>query len=207
MGMKRPDMAISHAVDPGMDTSYRRDESRPERQVVEREKPKRARDVDPFQEDWALKQLIEHEGYRLNPYTDTRGFITGGIGHKFTKEDFDNFDPKWDEDKKSEYWAERFEEDLARSKTAAVAYAIKHDIPQDPKNIYVLTDMAFNLGKKGLSKFERFGKNLGAGDIENAILEMKQRSVDDPTPSKWYTQVPERVDSLAEILRSSHGSG
>ena len=54
MGIREPDMAISHAVDPGLDTSYRRDESRPEVSRNRREEPERARDYDLFEDDWGF---------------------------------------------------------------------------------------------------------------------------------------------------------
>ena len=156
--------------------------------------------------EWAVKKIIEHEGFRVEPYTDTRGFITGGIGHKFTKEDFQNFDTKWSREKKVKYWEDRFNEDLAKAERNAIALSNKYNIPLSEKNLYVLTDMSFNLGNEGVGKFKNFLKNLGAGKTEDAILEMKQVSKDDPTPSKWYKQVPNRVDSLVEILRSSNES-
>jgi GH24 family phage-related lysozyme (muramidase) len=158
------------------------------------------------EKEWAVKKIIEHEGFRLEPYTDTRGFITGGIGHKFTKEDFKNFNTKWPREKKEQYWADRFDEDLAKAERNAIALSNKYDIPLSDKNLYVLTDMSFNLGNEGVSKFKNFLTNLGKGKVEDAILEMKQVSKDDPTPSKWYKQVPNRVDSLVEILRSSNES-
>lgn len=157
--------------------------------------------------DWAVKKIIQHEGFRVDPYTDTMGYITGGVGHKFTKDDFDNFNPNWTREEKMKYWEERFFEDLASAEQTARRLAARHNIRlDDEKILYVLTDMAFNLGANGLSKFGNFLKALGQGDIEWAILEMKQVSKDNPTPSRWYRQVPNRVDSLIEILRSTNES-
>ena len=183
MGIKEPKMAIGHVQEPPMDTSYRK-------------KPE-------FDDEKAKLKIIEHEGFRPDPYTDSLGFITGGIGHKFTKSDFDNFDPKWSREEKMQYWSERFEEDYERAKMGAIKIGNQYGIDMTPEKLYVLTDMNFNLGTAGVKKFKNFLSDLGKNDIEGAILEMKQVSKDNPKPSKWYKQVPNRVESLVEILRSS----
>ena len=154
-------------------------------------------------QDWVIKKIIEHEGFRVEPYTDTQGYITGGIGHKFTDRDFKEWDPNWSREEKTNYWQKRFEEDLLKAEGDAAAVAEQYGIEPTDKNMYVLMDMAFNLGPKGLRGFRNFLSDMGKGNVEDAILEMKQKSKSDPAPSKWYKQVPNRVDSLIEILRSS----
>jgi len=155
---------------------------------------------------FGVEKLIEHEGFRLDPYTDTQGFVTGGIGHKFTKADFTNFDPSWEREQKEKYWKDRFEEDLERAELHAIKLATKHGIDTTPENMYVLTDMTFNLGTAGVSKFKNFLTDLSKGDVDGAIKEMKYTDKESGVHSKWYKQVPNRVDSLAEILRSSNES-
>jgi GH24 family phage-related lysozyme (muramidase) len=153
-------------------------------------------------DDWIISKVIEHEGFRVDPYVDTEGYLTGGIGHKFTKEDIKNFDENWSREEKMKYWEERFYEDLSRAQSQAGKLIQSYGIEDTPVKRYVLTDMIFNLGATGVSKFENFLTDLSEGNIEGAIKEMKQKSKDNPSPSKWYKQVPNRVDSLADILRS-----
>lgn len=207
MGMKN----IYEYEEPKLDTSYRDKPAYKEPPMaVSHSKPKPKFDATVPEpkgtEDWQLKKIVEHEGFRLDPYTDTQGYITGGVGHKFTKEDFDNFDPNWGREEKMQYWKDKFEEDYARANRQAIALATKYDIPLNDKTLYVLSDMAFNLGGKGLSGFKNFLTDLGKGDIEGAIQEMKYTRKGSGKPSKWYKQVPNRVESLAEILRSSNES-
>ena len=155
---------------------------------------------------WAIPKIVEHEGFRLEPYTDTEGFITGGIGHKFTRYDFDNFSKKWSREKKMTYWQQRFEEDLDRAEATALSLIRQYEIEQTDAILYVLTDMAFILGARGLGKFRNFLNDLRRGDIEGAIQEMKYKSKGSEERSKWYRQVPRRVNSLIQILRSSNES-
>ena len=78
--------------------------------------------------DWAVRKIVEHEGFRLDPYTDTEGYITGGVGHKFTKEDFANFNTKWTREEKMAYWEKKFEEDYARAQSQAERLANQYGI-------------------------------------------------------------------------------
>ena len=153
--------------------------------------------------DWKMRKVIEHEGYRIEPYTDSKGYITGGIGHKFTKKDFETFDNRWPRSKKEEYWRKCFEEDYARAEQAALAMIERYKIIKTENILCVLIDMAFNLGHIGLSKFDNFLQDLAKGDIEGAIREMKYVNKTSDELSPWYKQVPNRVNDLISILRSS----
>lgn len=164
-------------------------------------------------ENWKIKQIIEHEGFRLNPYRDHLGNLTGGIGHKFTRDDYRNFDINWSDEEKLNYWMERFKEDYAFASRSAIAIMNKYNIKPNEAIQYVLTDMVFNMGPLGVgggvgpkgkkvTGFKNFLTDLSKGNIEGAIMEMKRVSKNSAKPSKWYTQVPNRVEKLAEILRS-----
>jgi GH24 family phage-related lysozyme (muramidase) len=197
-----PEMTVSHLQEPEMDVPHQKPENRTKI------------NVNPLQEvyrkgtdqDWMVKKIIEHEGYRLDPYTDTTGHITGGIGHKFTEEDFQNFNTSWSDEEKAEYWKEKFREDFAKASRHAVAIANQHDINLNDEKMYVLTDMVFNLGPTGVKGFKNFLADLSQDNIDGAIQEMKYTSKESDTHSKWYKQVPNRVDSLAEILRKANES-
>ena len=156
-----------------------------------------------FKADELITQIIQHEGYRLNPYTDSEGYITGGVGHKFRQSDFDNWNANWSREEKEKYWYDRFQEDIAAAKKHAARVANTNGIQS--KFLPVLTEMAFNMGAGFDREFPTFVKDLSGNnpDIEGAIKEMKLVGKDKPDqPSKWYKQVPDRVNSLANILRS-----
>lgn len=157
-----------------------------------------------------LNQLVEHEGYRINPYVDTEGYTTGGIGHKFTEEDYLQWDPQWSDKEKEKFWTEKFHQDYQKASRQSVALMLEHGITPGKKERALLTDMVFNLGYEGAKKFDKMLKALS--DVKKdkkdkekhkakAIKEMKRNEADDG-PSKWYTQVPERVDALAAIVES-----
>lgn len=217
MGIKKrkyiePPMAVSHPQEPPMAVSHT--QSKDGIPNIEAEEKKRVFNFPaPEVQDWAMRKILEHEGFRLNPYKDTEGHITGGIGHKFTREDFQNFRPEWPTEKKYEYWMERFKEDYARASRAAIKIMLKHGIEPNETIQYVLTDMVFNMGplavggginRKGenVKGFKNFLADLREGNIEGAILEMKRKNKKSEEPSKWYSQVPNRVESLIKILRS-----
>ena len=151
------------------------------------------------EEKWAM--LMKHEGFELDPYEDSLGYLTGGVGHKMTKEDLAEFDPKWDKDKKQTYWAKKFVEDYKRSSTKALSYMQKYNIPPDDSKHFVLTSMMFQLGPSG-GHFPEMFKKLGEGDVQGAIEEMKTNKKK-TGPSRWYAQTPNRVEALAKILESS----
>lgn len=203
MGLKEPGMAIPHKG-PALDVSYREKPTVPN--IAADQVKKKAIGPAAEVQNWSMRKILEHEGYRANPYKDTRKKLTGGIGHLMTKEDFKNFDYDWDDKKKSEYWMSRFKEDYGRSSRAAIALMNKYEIEPNEVHQFVLTDMAFNLGPNGLASFKNFLQDLGSGNTEGAILEMKRVSKYSSEPSDWYKQVPERVESLIALLRSPNES-
>ena len=216
--LQEPPMAVSHPTEPPI--APEESKLAEVKQEVDFKKPVQTTKKGwpaPQVEDWKKAKIIEDEGFRLNPYKDTRGFITGGIGHKFTKEDFKNWNPNWSEEEKYAYWMKRFKEDYSLASRAAIKTMIKYNIEPNEKTQYVLTNMIFNMGVTnvagGVKKdgtvvrgFKNFLADLSKGDIEGAIIEMKRRNKNSAEPSAWYTQVPNRVEGLIKILRSANES-
>lgn len=56
----------------------------------------------------------------------------------------------------------------------------------------VLTEMQFQLGRNGLSKFKKMHKAIKDKEYVKAVSEMKN--------SAWYVQTPNRVNKLAQKL-------
>jgi len=152
--------------------------------------------------DIMFKMIRDHEGYRINPYKDTEGYLTGGIGHKFTKKDFQEWDPNWDVDTKKAYWKDRFVEDIDTAYNQAKKIQKEFNIDDTNEIVTaVLTDMVFNLGAGGVRGFPNFLKALSKKDKARAVKEMKTNSKGGK--SLWYKQVGRRVDDLAKLIEEN----
>ena len=136
------------------------------------------------------KLLIEHEGYRLDLYQDTKGFLTAGIGHLMTKKDGPLVLGRKVTAEQVNLW---FESDIQMAILIAKSYlgAAWNTLSEERK--IVLVDMCFNLGPK-INKFVDFKAALVAGDYVLAVKSMQD--------SLWATQVPTRAKSLAKIMES-----
>ena len=66
------------------------------------------------------------------------------------------------------------------------------DAPEEVKAI--ITNMAFNMGKKGVAGFDKMLAAIKAQDWETAAKEMED--------SKWFNQVGDRAKRLVERMRN-----
>jgi lysozyme len=133
--------------------------------------------------------LIQHEGLRLEAYTDTVGKLTIGVGHNIDD------DPEWPKGKIkiSEHEAMLvLRDDMEKAVTDCYSLIPRYSELSCTRKA-ALADMAFNLGRTRLGKFK---KMLAA--IENDDwLTASEEALD----SKWATQVGHRADTLATLLR------
>lgn len=124
------------------------------------------------------------EGLRLKPYRCPAGKLTIGYGH--------NLDDKGITELEAN---DLLIKDLIEAQGIAnTLVAYKEKLPDSVK-LYqitiwqqILTDMAFNLGKDGLSKFKKFLKALAEYRFDDAIVEM--------IDSQWFSQVGHRAKLL-----------
>ena len=129
-----------------------------------------------------INRLIDEEGLKFHPYTDTVGKTTIGIGRNLT--------------------------DNGITKTEAI-YLCNNDIDNCVKDLHnnfpqfdewpenvqiVLIDMCFNLGIYQLMKFYNFLGYIKIGNYEDASKEMLN--------SMWARQVGVRALKLSELLKS-----
>ena len=127
-------------------------------------------------------QLILHEGSRNTPYIDSVGVQTIGIGHNLHKP-----------------LSERailqiFQDDVADAKNDCLhAFPFFADLTEARQ--WVLINMCFNLGLRGLQKFTKFLAAVELGDYETAANEMLD--------SLWAKQVKVRARDLAQMMRGS----
>lgn len=130
------------------------------------------------------KRIKKHEGFRVNVYDDHLGNKTGGYGHLMLDGETE---PEGGYTK--EYWEGVFQKDFNTAVNGAVKL-VGNDVP--PEVMGVITEMVFQLGAEGTSKFKKTLSYLKEGSYYQASKEMLD--------SKWATQTPERAESLSKII-------
>lgn len=136
-----------------------------------------------------IEQLTRDEGFRPEPYDDTRGFKTVGIGHNLDAHPLPN---------------EVYPMSLERGQALlsydlfSVTAVLYHDLPwvATLPDVYkgVLQNMAYNMGAKGEEAFHHMLADIQAGNYEQAAIAGAQ--------SAWYTEVGDRAKRLMEQLRT-----
>jgi len=129
--------------------------------------------------------IKSHEGYRLDPYECTEGFLTGGYGHKILEGE--------EVPTTKEGWEALFDKDFEKAWSDMEILCETHNLPENEEMMSILCEMIFQLGFTGVSKFKMMIKALQEGNMEEASNQMKQ--------SKWYVQTPNRCVALAERMR------
>jgi len=136
-----------------------------------------------------LEQLLRDEGFRSEPYKDSRGVLTCGIGH--------NLDANPLPGENYPLSVQRAKEILAQD-VARITSKLISDLPwiaNLPDAIKgVCQNMAFNLGAKGLEAFHHMLTDIQAGNYEQAAVAGEQ--------SAWYQEVGDRAKRLMQQLRT-----
>ncbi len=151
---------------------------------------------EPFAETDTIKK---DEGIRRNKegshvaYRDTRKKLTGGIGHLMTKEEKKQYPVGTAiPDDVVQQWFKTDMDTADKGLTRVLEKKAVH-VPDEVYN--VLLNMTFNLGEKGISKFDDMWAAIEVGDWKTAAVEMKN--------SDWAKQVGNRavrlVDRMAAI--------
>lgn len=139
----------------------------------------------------AVEMVKDSEGFRGDPYTDTRGFLTIGYGTKLPLSE-----------KEAGVIAYMRLEDKVTHLESKVSF-FDH-LPVKIQN--VLAEMAYQLGVAGIMKFTRMWRALEQHDFKSAADEMLD--------SKWFKQMHaadmldgtdsvNRAERLAEIVREA----
>ena len=122
---------------------------------------------------------------------DTEGFATIGWGHKVTPED------SFEEGKTytKEELQEVFDKDLNNAIGKARALMENNGVSDLPTTAqHTITEMVYQLGPTGVSKFRNMWKCLQDRNFEGASLEMLD--------SKWNRQTPNRCKKLSDQMKS-----
>jgi lysozyme len=128
------------------------------------------------------RQLVQHEGLRLKPYTDTVGKITIGVGRNLTDNGVSELE--------AEGMCIRDMDDVDADLDRNVAWWREMSEPRQ----MVFVDMCFNLGWPRFSQFRRMLASAEDGDYATAADEM--------IDSRWARQVGTRADLLETMMRN-----
>src|SRR5690349_17017892 len=115
-----------------------------------------------------VSTLIDHEGLRLLPYTDTTGNLTIGVGRNLSTKGITK-----------EEALLMLNNDIAECKSQLKFksfYINQSDVRKE-----VLIELCFNMGFSGLLTFKKFLAAMTAQNYELAIKELLD--------SKWATQI------------------
>jgi lysozyme len=124
-------------------------------------------------------RIKNHEGCRFRPYGDSEGILTVGYGRNlqdvpFSQEEIDLM----------------FETDFARAVQGAMSFDAYREMNEIRQG--VLTEMVFQMGTQGVSKFKNF---LSASMNHDWV-----RAADEMLDSKWARQTPSRAKELAKLF-------
>ena len=129
-----------------------------------------------------LKEIKRHEGFEPKVYKCTEGVDT--IGYGFAIKDL-----YLDEDIAELILMRKIQQLLER---IIVAFSWFESSPEEVK--FVVTNMCYQLGLKGFSKFKKTIYYLETEQYEEAADEMLD--------SLWHKQTPNRAKELSNIIRS-----
>ena len=127
------------------------------------------------------ERIKKHEGFSTVPYYDTADppRLTVGYGRNMSDVPFSEDEIEL-----------MFSNDLRRARGNAMKFECYADL--DPMRQGVLTEMVFQMGFAGVSKFKKFLAAANNHDWATAAEEMLD--------SKWAKQTPERAKSLAKLF-------
>ena len=137
-----------------------------------------------------MDRVKEHEGYRLDPYLCTEGFLTGGYGHRILDGE--------EVPTTKEGWDKIFEQDFNKAWDSMNELCAENNLKIHIKAQGILCEMIFQMGKNGVSKFRNMIKALRGQNYGLASVEMLD--------SLWSKQTPNRANRLADRMRKSYDS-
>ena len=143
-----------------------------------------------------LKESIkQHEGYRKMPYQCTEGYWTVGWGHNIHHDDFSAYDSVGEylsaitDLQTHEDW---LQSDIVDAVNAAEDWIDDDEVwetmPEQRQD--VLTEMAFQLGAGGISRFKKTRQYI----IQGQWIEASNEMLD----SLWAQQTPHRAQELSK---------
>ena len=135
------------------------------------------------------ERVMEHEGFVNTIYKDTLGFATIGFGHKVTEHDYFEEEVEYSREELEKL----FHQDLEHAQLLCenmFMCDLSYDPPELLKDIY--TEMIFQLGPGGVSKFKKTFDFVKMKQFKNASIEMLD--------SRWNKQTPNRAKALSDLM-------
>ena len=136
-----------------------------------------------------LESVKKHEGYKDHVYLDTRNKRTVGVGHLCVED-------HWEDGVAypEEMLMKVLKDDLKNAIRGAEELCSDCPVLEDQAK-EIITEMVFQLGKTGVSKFRNMWKALGQDppNYERASLEMLD--------SRWASQTPGRAKEMSDHMR------
>ncbi len=140
--------------------------------------------------DKSIMALIEkHEGIRYEPYKDTEGYWTIGVGHLIGK----NLPADMNRTFSKEEVEQMFAQDYSKHKAAAEKIPNFDKLNSNGKA--ALIDITFNMGPGWWKRWPTFTRNMKEDNIVGAMKSLKD--------SKWYKQVGNRAQEDIALLSTS----
>lgn len=141
-------------------------------------------------EDELKKMIIAHEGIRYEPYKDSLGLWTVGVGHLIG--DGKSLPQEWNRKFSQEEIMQLFEKDYQHHRAAA------EKIPGfnkfNPMGQGALTDLTFNMGPAWIKKFPNTAKQIETGNADGAASGLQN--------SLWYNQVGRRGPAIVDMVKN-----
>jgi lysozyme len=131
-----------------------------------------------------IEMIKHHEGVVKHAYTDSRGYLTIGVGRLIDKELGGGLS-----DDEVDYLLAN---DLKRCQAEAETYGWFAGL-NEPRQAVVIS-LLFNLGKPRWDKFKKAQAAIEAGDYGEAAAQMLD--------SRWADQVGKRADDMAGMMIS-----
>lgn len=136
-------------------------------------------------------EIKSDEGYSLQVYLDTEGKPTVGYGHLVTRKDNLPLDASITPEKAQEFFVADLNKAVEGAKRVIGQFAWDNHLSLERKR--VLTNMVYQMGETGVSKFQQMIREIKTGDWENAAKAM--------LVSNWAQQTPHKAQRLAERMR------
>lgn len=140
-----------------------------------------------------MAMIKKHEGVRNEPYKDSLGLWTVGVGHLIG--DGKSLPPEWNRKFSDAEIDALFAKDYQHHKQMAMNTP-GWDKAND-KGRAAMIDLAFNMGGSWYKKFKNAAAALAAGDFNKAADELQN--------SQWYKQVKGRAVTITQLIREGMG--
>lgn len=141
--------------------------------------------------DWLMGMIKNHEGMKLEPYKDSLGKWTVGVGHLIG--DGSTLPDAWNKKFSESEVMDLFKKDFDVHQAAASLIPGFSKLGEKAQG--ALTDMTFNMGPSWYKSWPNLMKSLGGGDIDGAVANLAS--------SKWASQVGKRSTDDINLLKDN----